>query len=127
MEGGPADTWITAEGIASPNPCRATVGNPAGHAAMRMTAFEKGWTNRRRCKATKRDGTPCGRLAMTRYGVSVRQRDVGDRRPHDTVGIGRVTSRSGMMSIHEHARRPAAPMRLTPASHDHVARARSAR
>ena len=67
----PGGYVITAEGIASPNPCRATVGNPAGHAAMRMTAFKKGWTNRRRCKATKRDGTPCGRLAMTRYSLSV--------------------------------------------------------
>ena len=38
---------------------------------MRMAGFKKGWTNRRRCKATKRDGTPCGRLAMTRYGLSV--------------------------------------------------------
>jgi hypothetical protein len=28
----------------------------------------KGWPKRRLCKATKRDGTPCGRLAMTLYG-----------------------------------------------------------
>ena len=33
--------------------------------------FKPGWTNRRRCKATKRDGTPCGMLAMTRYGLAV--------------------------------------------------------
>ena len=39
--------------------------------AMAMAAFRPGWTNRTRCRATKRDGTPCGRLAMTRYGLSV--------------------------------------------------------
>jgi hypothetical protein len=37
---------------------------------MRMAGFKKGWTNRRLCKATKRDGRLCGRLAMTRYGLS---------------------------------------------------------
>ena len=48
-----------------------TAGNPAWRAAMAMAAFRPGWTNRTRCRATKRDGTPCGRLAMTRYGLSV--------------------------------------------------------
>ena len=36
-----------------------------------MAGFKKGWTNRTRCKATKRNGQPCGRLAMTRYGLKV--------------------------------------------------------
>ena len=35
-------------------------------AAMRMAG-----TNRGGARPTKRDGTPCGRLAMTRYGLSV--------------------------------------------------------
>jgi hypothetical protein len=38
---------------------------------MRRSAFKKGWINRKRCKAIKRDGTPCGRLAMTRCGLAV--------------------------------------------------------
>ena len=38
---------------------------------MRMAGFKKGWTNRKRCKAIKRNGQPCGRLAMTKYGLSV--------------------------------------------------------
>ena len=38
---------------------------------MRMSAFKKGWTNRTRCRATKRNGQPCGRLAMTKYGLKV--------------------------------------------------------
>jgi len=54
-----------------PNPPPVTAGNAAWRTAMRMAGFKKGWTNRRRCKATKRDGTPCGRLAMTRYGLSI--------------------------------------------------------
>ena len=36
---------------------------------MAQAAFKKGRTNRKRCKAMKRDGTPCGMLAMTRYGL----------------------------------------------------------
>ena len=47
-----------------------TAGNPAWRAAMRMAGFKMGWVNRTRCTALKRDGTPFGRLAMTRYGVS---------------------------------------------------------
>ena len=43
-----------------------------------MAAFKKGWTNRRRCKATKRDGAPCGH--DTRWSVGVRQRDVDHAR-----------------------------------------------
>jgi hypothetical protein len=38
---------------------------------MAQAAFKKGRTNRKRCKAMKRDGTPCGMLAMTRYGLEV--------------------------------------------------------
>ena len=38
---------------------------------MAQARFKKGLTNRKRCKAKKRDGTPCGQLAMTRYGLSV--------------------------------------------------------
>jgi len=38
---------------------------------MAQAAFKKGRTNRKRYKATKRDGTPCGMLAMTRYGLEV--------------------------------------------------------
>ena len=53
------------------NPHPSTAGNAAWRAAMAQAAFKKGWTNRKRCKAIKRDGTPCGRLAMTRYGLPV--------------------------------------------------------
>ena len=38
---------------------------------MRKAAVKPGWTNRQRGKATKRDGTPCRRLAMTRHGLVV--------------------------------------------------------
>ena len=54
-----------------PNPHPSAAGNPAWRAAMRNAAFKKGWTNRKRCKAMKRDGTPCGRLAMTTCGLAV--------------------------------------------------------
>ena len=54
-----------------PNPHPVSAGNPAWRAAMRKARFKKGWTNRKRCKATQPEGTPCGRLAMTRYGLSV--------------------------------------------------------
>jgi hypothetical protein len=36
-----------------------------------MACFRKGWTNCNRCKATKRNGQPCGRLAMAKYGLAV--------------------------------------------------------
>ncbi len=54
-----------------PNPHPSAAGNAAWRAAMARAAFKKGLTNRKRCKAAKRDGTPCGRLAMTKYGLSV--------------------------------------------------------
>jgi hypothetical protein len=54
-----------------PNPHPVTAGNAAWRAAMRAAGFKQGWTNRLRCRAMKRDGLPCGRLAMTRYGLSV--------------------------------------------------------
>jgi hypothetical protein len=54
-----------------PNPHPITAGNAAWRAAMAQSGFKKGWTNRKRCKAKKRNGTPCGRLAMTSYGLSV--------------------------------------------------------
>ena len=38
---------------------------------MMKAGFKKGWTNRTRCKATKRNGQPCRRLAMMRYGLKV--------------------------------------------------------
>jgi hypothetical protein len=38
---------------------------------MAMAAFKPGWVNRTRCKATKRDGTPCRRLAMTKFGLAI--------------------------------------------------------
>jgi hypothetical protein len=38
---------------------------------MLQNQFTKGRTNRVRCRATKRDGTPCGMLAMTRYNLWV--------------------------------------------------------
>ena len=38
---------------------------------MATAGFKKGWTNRIRCSAMKRDGQPCGRLAMTKYGLKV--------------------------------------------------------
>jgi hypothetical protein len=53
------------------NPHPAAAGNIAWKAAMRAAGFKKNWTNRKRCKATKRNGEPCGRLAMTKYGLSV--------------------------------------------------------
>jgi len=54
--------------MSTPRPV--TAGNAAWRAAMAKAAIKKGRTNRKRC-ATKRDGTPCGMLAMTRYGQSV--------------------------------------------------------
>ena len=54
-----------------PNLYPSAAGNAAWRAAMAQAAFKKGRTNRKRCKATKRDGTPCGMLAMTRYGLEV--------------------------------------------------------
>jgi len=53
------------------NPHPSAAGNAAWRAAMAQAGFKKGWANRKRCKAIKRDGTPCGRLAMTRYGLAV--------------------------------------------------------
>jgi hypothetical protein len=53
------------------NPRPVTAGNAAWRAARRMTEFKEGRVNRPRCTATKRDGTPCGMLAMTRHGLSV--------------------------------------------------------
>ena len=54
-----------------PNPHPVTAGNVHWRLAMLKAQFNKGRTNRRRCIATKRDGAPCGMLAMTRYGLSV--------------------------------------------------------
>jgi hypothetical protein len=54
-----------------PNPHPVTAGNVNWRLAMLKAQFSKGRTNRRRCIATKRDGTPCGMLAMTRYGLWV--------------------------------------------------------
>ena len=54
-----------------PNPHPVTAGNAAWRAAMAMARFKPGWTGRTRCKALKRDGTHCGRLAMVRHGLTV--------------------------------------------------------
>ena len=54
-----------------PNPHPAAAGNASWRASMAQAAFKKGWTNRIRCWATKRDGTPCRRLAMVSAGVLV--------------------------------------------------------
>ena len=54
-----------------PNPHPVTAGNVNWRLAMLKAQFTKGRTNRRQCIATKRDGTPCGMLAMTRHGLSV--------------------------------------------------------
>ena len=54
-----------------PNPHPIAAGNVQWRLAMLKAQFSKGRTNRRRCIATKRDGTPCGMLAMTRYGLWV--------------------------------------------------------
>jgi hypothetical protein len=54
-----------------PNPHPIAAGNVNWRLAMLKAQFNKGRTNRRRCIATKRDGTPCGMLAMTRYGLWV--------------------------------------------------------
>jgi hypothetical protein len=58
---------LSAEGtdIAGPGAARLAVRDRASalrgqRAAMRMAGFKKGWTNRKRCKAIKRDGTPAG-------------------------------------------------------------------
>ena len=55
-----------------------------------MARFKKGRTNRRRCKAIKCDGELCGRLAMTRYGLSVcgahRERQRGSERAEAPEG-----------------------------------------
>ena len=47
------------------NPRPSAAGNPAWRAAMRRAGFKKGWVNRVRCRAIKRNGEPCRRLAMT--------------------------------------------------------------
>ena len=54
-----------------PNPHPVTAGNVNWRLAMLKAQFSKGRTNRRRCIAAKRDGTPCGMLAMTRHGLLV--------------------------------------------------------
>jgi hypothetical protein len=54
-----------------PNPHPVTAGNIHWRLAMLKNQFTKGRTNRVRCRATKRDGTPCGMLAMTRYNLWV--------------------------------------------------------
>jgi hypothetical protein len=65
-----------ASGVGAPTedrhakPHTLTAGNPAWRAAMAMAAFRPGWTNRTRCRATNRDGSPCGRLAMTRCAAT---------------------------------------------------------
>jgi hypothetical protein len=53
------------------NPRPSAAENAAWQLAMRRPGFKKGWTNRTRCWATKRDGTSCRRLAMTSAGVFV--------------------------------------------------------
>ena len=55
--------------MANPRPIGA--GNVSWRLTMMTNQFTKGRTNRIRCAATKRDGTPCGMLAMTRYGLWV--------------------------------------------------------
>ena len=54
-----------------PNPHPSAAGNIHWKLAMMEAGFKKGWTNRSRCKAIKRNGQSCGRLAMTRYGLKV--------------------------------------------------------
>jgi hypothetical protein len=54
-----------------PNPHPVTAGNINWRLAMLKNQFTKGRTNRMRCTATKRDGTPCGMLAMTRHHLFV--------------------------------------------------------
>lgn len=54
-----------------PNPRPVAAGNIAWRIAMMQSAFKPGRTNRLRCTANKRDGTPCGMLAMTRHGLRV--------------------------------------------------------
>ncbi|MBB4377062.1 hypothetical protein GGD61_001696 [Bradyrhizobium sp. SBR1B] len=48
-----------------------SAGNAAWRLAMRNNQLAPGRTNRIRCTATKRDGTPCGMLAMAWYGLWV--------------------------------------------------------
>ena len=54
-----------------PNPHPVTAGNVNWRLAMRRAGFKKGWANRTRCWATKRNGKPCTRLAMVSAGVLV--------------------------------------------------------
>jgi hypothetical protein len=54
-----------------PNPHPVGAGNIGWRLAMMKSAFKKGRTNRLRCTATKRDGTPCGMLAMTSHRLMV--------------------------------------------------------
>ena len=51
-----------------PNPHPVAAGNVAWKAAMKRAGFKRGWVNRTRCRADKRDGTACTRLAMTSVG-----------------------------------------------------------
>ena len=54
-----------------PNAHPVGAGNISWRIAMMKSAFKKGRTNRLRCTATKRDGTPCGMLAMTSHRLMV--------------------------------------------------------
>lgn len=56
--------------MANPRPVGA--GNVSWRLTLMKNLFTKGRTDRIRCTAAKRDGTPCGVLAMTRYGLWVR-------------------------------------------------------
>jgi hypothetical protein len=58
-------------GLDMPNPHPVGAGNIGWRNAMMKSAFKKGRTNRLRCTATKRDGTPCGMLAMTSHRLMV--------------------------------------------------------
>ena len=53
------------------NPHPVTAGNINWRLAMMKCQFTKGRTNRMRCMAIKRDGTPCSMLAMTKYRLWV--------------------------------------------------------
>ena len=43
-------------------------GNLMWKLAMKRAAFQRGWANRIKCRATMRNGRPCTRLAMTSVG-----------------------------------------------------------
>src|SRR5262245_36934444 len=77
--------------MANPHPISA--GNIGWRLAMLKNQFNKGRTNRIRCRATKRDGTPCGMLAMTRYKLLVCSAHGGE------AAVARMERRKAILNV----------------------------